>query len=280
MEATAFNKYLKNDGVTDLLESRQENGLLENDAVERYSKHVKAIFQVGDKKTEDWKTELGYPIEFIPQSNPYEAHTGDTLTVRLLRDGKPLTNQLVYADYRPSRSGHSHNAGKEHSHDNGKIHSHDGDEQHSHENNEAHTHGSEEAHTNNTKETHSHDDDEHSHDNGKTSHNHTNEGTIETETNDHVHTSGQKLRTDENGLIDVKLTADGIWYLRTIHLIPSTESGLTHESNWATLTFEVQHSHDADNDVHTHQDSIPSYIYWIGSLLIIGGLFFWFNRKK
>ena len=245
MDADAFNKYLKHDGVLDMLEYRGSNNLLKEDAVEKYSKHVKTIFQVGDKKTNDWNIALGYPIEFIPKSNPYEVNTGDTLQVQLIKDGKPLANQLVYADYKAAKDSHTH-TNQEHTHNN-ENHSHD-------------------------KASHSHDGKTHSHDDGTNANN-----------EEHTHTSGQKLRTNDEGMVTVKLTADGIWYLRTINLVTTEEAGLTHESNWATLTFEVRHNHDNDHvhtDEHEHLDDTPSYFYWIGSILLIVILFFWFNRKK
>ncbi len=260
MDAEAFNSYLKHDGVLDMLSSREENNLLESDAIEKYSKHVKAIFQVGDKKTNDWSTSLGYPIEFIPLSNPYDLSTGDTLQVKLLREGKPLANQIVYANYAPSVLGHSHDTDKE-------SHTHDGDiEPHTHGDDiTPHTHGNEKA-------THTHGDDKEPH----THNNDTNE-------NEHTHVSGQQLRTNDSGIVNVSLNEDGIWYLRTIHLVTTEETGLTHESNWATLTFEVAHSHEhGKEDVHSHKDEegIPSYVFWIASILVLGGLFLWFNRKK
>ncbi|MEK6481765.1 DUF4198 domain-containing protein [Catalinimonas sp. 4WD22] len=223
LTATDFNSYLEHDGVLDMLAWRKENDQLETDAVEKYSKHVKAIFQVGDERTNDWQTALGYPIEFIPLSNPYNLHTGDELQVKLLVRGEPLANQLVYADYRTSEHGHSH----------------------------PHSHGSESDHTH---EGH--------------------------ETSDHQHTYGTQLRTDDNGNLKLPLSADGIWYLRTIHLVHSEEPGFTHESNWATLSFEVTHEHGENTHTHDQESGIPTYVYWIGSLLLIGGMFFWFNRKK
>jgi hypothetical protein len=63
----------------------------------------------------------------------------------------------------------------------------------------------------------------------------------------------------------------------------SEEPGLTHESNWATLTFAVGqgHSHTHEGVAHAHEEAtgIPSYVYWIGSLLLLAGLFFWFKRR-
>ncbi|MEM6525511.1 MAG: DUF4198 domain-containing protein, partial [Bacteroidota bacterium] len=132
LTAEKFNSYLKHDGVLDMLQERTDHNLLDQDAIESYEKHVKAIYQVGDMKTDDWSTVLGYPIEFVPKSNPYEKYTGDKLDVQLLLEGKPLSNQLVFADY--IKIGHSH-SNDHHDHD----HKHDDGHQHSHDNHD-HTH--------------------------------------------------------------------------------------------------------------------------------------------
>ncbi len=69
-------------------------GELGKDIRERYSKHVRAIFQVGDKLTDDYKLPLGYPVEIIPQQNPYALKAGQTLTVLCTRDGQPLAQSI------------------------------------------------------------------------------------------------------------------------------------------------------------------------------------------
>ncbi len=238
--AEAFTRYLKHDGVLDVLEEREKAGTADQDVVERYSKHVKTIFQVGDQTSSDWRTELGYPIEFIPLGNPYTLQPGDVLPVRLLWQGEPLANQIVYAASATAT--------------------------HTHADRSEHEHGAEE---------------------------------------DHTHTEGTMLRTDDNGNFLVELTNDGTWYLRTIYLVESPEAEITHESNWATLTFSVPHGHSHGTDGHSHADGnshshdhgdghehshdeahdheesgIPAYVYWLGSLAIITGLFFYFNRSE
>ena len=222
LEAKKFNDYLDHDGVLDVLEDRKKNNLLDEDAIEKYSKHVKTIFQVGGVKTEDWKTALGYPIEFVPLQNPYETVVNDELEVQLLWQGNPLTNQLVYT----AAAAHSH----------------------------------------------AHDD--HAHDSGE----------------DHHHHDATALRTDENGVAKIKINAPGEWYVRTIHMEKSTEPGLTHESNWATLTFAIPgeekipegyHVHE-DGTVHSHGPGLPWMKYGgiglVGMLIIIGIV--WFSKRK
>lgn len=95
LKAAEFNEYLKEDGLPDTLEERRKTGELERDAKERYAKHVKAILQVGKKLTDDYKTILGYPVELVPQQNPYKLKKGDAIEILCLKDGKPLAGQVV-----------------------------------------------------------------------------------------------------------------------------------------------------------------------------------------
>jgi uncharacterized GH25 family protein len=90
-----FNLYLQEDGIPDVLAARRRAKELGDSARERYSKHVKAFLQVGAQQTDAYTTELGYPAELIPLSNPYSLKVGDTLRVRTLVDGKPAANQYV-----------------------------------------------------------------------------------------------------------------------------------------------------------------------------------------
>lgn len=95
LKANDFNEYLAEDGIPDILAERKRKKELKTDIRERYSKHVKTIFQVGDKRTESFKTVLGYPVEIVPQTNPYTLKVGQTMEVLCLKDGKPLKNQFV-----------------------------------------------------------------------------------------------------------------------------------------------------------------------------------------
>ena len=66
LEAKEFNAYWASDGVPDVLAARRRDGELRRAARERYSKHVKALVQVGDTRTDGYATKLGYPAELIP----------------------------------------------------------------------------------------------------------------------------------------------------------------------------------------------------------------------
>src|SRR5437762_10359808 len=95
LAAKAFNAYLEEDGIPDVLAARRRAGELGKAARERYSKHVKALVQVGEATTEQYATPLGYTAEIVPVENPYTLRPGTTLHVRTLVDGAPVANQLV-----------------------------------------------------------------------------------------------------------------------------------------------------------------------------------------
>ena len=94
-----FNDYLEHDGILDHLGMRRTEGKLDEPASERYAKHVKAIFQVGDKRSHAFSHRLGYPIEIIPLQNPYMLTVGDSLHILVLLEDAPLADELVYASY-------------------------------------------------------------------------------------------------------------------------------------------------------------------------------------
>jgi len=97
LAAKDFNAYLEEDGIPDVLAARTRDGELMKNARERYQKHVKAMFQVGDLRTRSFETVLGYAAEIVPLTNPYFVVLGDTVAFRCLVDGQPVAQQLVIA---------------------------------------------------------------------------------------------------------------------------------------------------------------------------------------
>jgi uncharacterized GH25 family protein len=97
LSAEDFNSYLQEDGLPDVLDARTQRGELTRPVRERYQKHVKAILQVGDTRTDAYGVILGYPAEIVPLANPYALQTVDSLSFRCLVDGKPVAQQLVIA---------------------------------------------------------------------------------------------------------------------------------------------------------------------------------------
>jgi hypothetical protein len=100
--AKDFNEYLATDGLPDVLAARRKSGEIDRPARERYSKHVKALVQVGATRTGGYGAELGYPAELVPLNNPYSLKVGGTLRVRAVVGGDPVANQVVIAGGRTS----------------------------------------------------------------------------------------------------------------------------------------------------------------------------------
>ncbi|MEN8787996.1 MAG: DUF4198 domain-containing protein, partial [Flavobacteriaceae bacterium] len=91
-----FQEYLEHEGLDRMVREREGKGLSNQDVTEKYSKHVKAILQVGENTTEEFSEELGYPIEFVPLQNPYELSVGDMIDFKLIYKGKALANSVVH----------------------------------------------------------------------------------------------------------------------------------------------------------------------------------------
>lgn len=94
-----FDTYLEHDGVLDVLEARREAGEMGTETTETYSKHVKAVVQVGEARSEAYTGRLGYPSELVPLQNPYRLAVGDTLELLFLFEGEPVADQIVYASH-------------------------------------------------------------------------------------------------------------------------------------------------------------------------------------
>ena len=154
-----FNLYLKEDGIPDLLEARQRAGELQKPAKERYSKHVKALVQVGQARSNHYSTVMGYPAELVPVENPYSLSSGATLRLRTLVDGKPAANQYVLYGGRTADDG--------------------GIEQ-------------------------------------------------------------KSTRSNAEGIASIPLAQAGTWYVKFINMVPVRGDSITHESKWATITFQIR----------------------------------------
>jgi uncharacterized GH25 family protein len=96
LEAKDFNEYLATEVSPAILLQRRRTGEDTLPARERYSKHVKALLQVGNTRTPSYGTVLGYPAELVPLHNPYALGRGEAFRVRALVEGKPEANQLVF----------------------------------------------------------------------------------------------------------------------------------------------------------------------------------------
>jgi hypothetical protein len=94
-ESERFNEFLKEEGLDDVYDQRQKTNTLNSPAKEFYSCHTKLVVQVGDRKDETYKKADGFPIEIIPEQNPYALKKGDPVRFRIMYQGKPLFGARV-----------------------------------------------------------------------------------------------------------------------------------------------------------------------------------------
>jgi len=94
-ESDSFNEFLKSEGQDDILAQREKTNSLAKPGKEVYSCHTKLLVQVGDKKDDTFRKADGFPIEIIPEKNPYTLRKGDPLRFKIVYQGKPLFGARV-----------------------------------------------------------------------------------------------------------------------------------------------------------------------------------------
>lgn len=88
---TKFEEYLKHEGLQHVIRWRDEHSESTQPGRERYSKYVKSILLSGTP-SEFYKQVVGYPIEIMPEKNPYATKPGDSLPVQVIFRGKPAAD--------------------------------------------------------------------------------------------------------------------------------------------------------------------------------------------
>ena len=96
LEADKFTAYLKEEGLTQVIESRAKSGDAGKAGRERYSKFAKAILLAG-APDEQYRHAVGYAIEIVPEKNPYQLKAGDALPVQVLFHGAPAAGLQLEA---------------------------------------------------------------------------------------------------------------------------------------------------------------------------------------
>jgi uncharacterized GH25 family protein len=95
LEASKFNEYLKEDGLTDAIEYRKQNNETDSASKEYYQRCSKTLIQVGKVKDKTFSVATDLPVDIIPLSNPYSLRNNDTLAVKILFRNTPLRNTLI-----------------------------------------------------------------------------------------------------------------------------------------------------------------------------------------
>ena len=97
LEAEKFHKYLEHEGLQRIIDARRKAGEADKPARERYRRYLKSLLVAGNQSTSTWKRKLGHRLEILPLSDPSLVKPGETLSVRVLFDARPLAAAQVTA---------------------------------------------------------------------------------------------------------------------------------------------------------------------------------------
>lgn len=95
LAAEKFEAYLADEGLERVIEMRSQRSENAKPGKEIYSRCAKSLVWVGGGEAKDWDRKLGFPLEILPEQNPYALKPGDELTVLLTYLDKPLEGALV-----------------------------------------------------------------------------------------------------------------------------------------------------------------------------------------
>lgn len=97
MKAKEFTDYLKEEGLERIVNARQAAGEADQPAKEKYSRSAKLAIRNGPGGAGHLTRPIGLPAEFVPSTDPTSVRVGQTLTVQLLVEGKPVAGAAVSA---------------------------------------------------------------------------------------------------------------------------------------------------------------------------------------
>ncbi|MVM30321.1 DUF4198 domain-containing protein [Spirosoma sp. HMF4905] len=107
MRADSFLLYLREDGLDNVIQLRQDQHETQRRSREFYRRCVKTMIQAGPVNPADrtFSLDTGMPLEIIPIQNPYSLKPGGLAEFRIVFNHKPLANALVRYWTRPELIG-------------------------------------------------------------------------------------------------------------------------------------------------------------------------------
>jgi hypothetical protein len=102
LKAKDFEGYLRHEGHEEILQARASSKAAGKKERERYTRYVKTLVRAGEPSSAAL-TELGLPIEIVPEAQPETLSPGESLPVRVLFQGEPYGGGYLCATY----AGHS-----------------------------------------------------------------------------------------------------------------------------------------------------------------------------
>lgn len=102
--AAGFRRYLELEGAPEAAARYEREGRLptRDSVTRRYAKYAKTLVRVGRGGASAFTRTVGHPLELVPMNDPLALRTGDTLRVRLLYRGRPLSGARVHAGAAPA----------------------------------------------------------------------------------------------------------------------------------------------------------------------------------
>lgn len=97
LDAKKFEEYLREESLDEILKERVKRGENNKFGYERYSRYIKTLIQIGDKRDDTYARGLDFKLEIIPLENPYKKRTGDYTKFKVLFNRAPLQNAAVFA---------------------------------------------------------------------------------------------------------------------------------------------------------------------------------------
>lgn len=93
-----FHTYISEEGLESIVVARAARGQTDSEGRERYSKVAKLALCAGDaSEGRGYRQPLGLRLEIVPLTNPCGLRAGDVLVVRVLFEGRPLSDVWVGA---------------------------------------------------------------------------------------------------------------------------------------------------------------------------------------
>ncbi len=92
-----FENYLEEEGLRHVLELRAKRGQAATDGVEAFSRCAKALLVAGEPQPDLEDRPLGFELEILAEKHPARLGPGAVLPVRILYQGRPLTDHPLRA---------------------------------------------------------------------------------------------------------------------------------------------------------------------------------------
>jgi uncharacterized GH25 family protein len=95
LEPEKFEKYLEDEGLDPVLKARAARHESGKPGNEVYSRCAKSLVAGGGAGEAGFDRVLGLTLELVAESNPLKLKAGETMRLRLLHEGRPLSGALV-----------------------------------------------------------------------------------------------------------------------------------------------------------------------------------------